>query len=111
MPTMMSALPSRATSSRIALGRAPAGINGTLAGWPDHRLWQILQNDRSRVHLGKRMRGVDPPREDVQLELGKVIARIDVAVAHFVDERRAVGDAEADALTAEDAGALDQVEC
>src|SRR4051794_12539736 len=110
MPTMMSALPSRATSSRSALGRAATGINPTLAGGPDPRLWQILENDLVGGNARHRMRLVDRASHDVHRELGNVVARVDVQVANVHEKRRAVGDAKPDRRCAQCAGALDQVE-
>src|SRR6478736_335803 len=88
MPTMMSALPSWATSSRIALGRAAAGISRTLAGRSDHRLRNVLQNERVRIDHRDLIRRVDIAGHDVHRPVRELIAGVEVRLPDIVDESR-----------------------
>src|SRR5688572_12529100 len=70
MPTMMSAPPRRATSSRICWGRADDGIAGTLPARRGDRLGWVLEDQTLRVYGRNRLAGVHPPRQEVHLPVG-----------------------------------------
>src|SRR5918992_5143440 len=80
MPTMMSALPRRSTSSRSAAGRAAVAIAATVAESADGRRHHDrggLLDERQqsgRLGLGRRVVGIEGPRHDLEDVLVRPVA-------------------------------------